>query len=147
MFDCMMQHNIVLRDAMYNYGVKKVIEHIRAFAPKDQKQEARFDSFIDKYPDGSIGNLDIQVYSVNEDIEILGYTFRTLQPIGRFALRKRWLEYVSESRMPKSGGVFMSVRCGRVILALIHTTTQQRIEPIRIMSSEKGSLQTMLCIK
>lgn len=108
MFDGMMLHNIVLRDAMRKYGVKEVVDRIRGFAPKGQKLEERFNRFIDNYPDGCIGNLDIQVYSVIEDIEILGFTFHGLEDIAahrEISLCERHGSNMSASRrMPQKRG-------------------------------------------
>lgn len=80
-FKDMMLHNVILRDAMRSFEVRKVIDHIREFAPDNKKLQERFDSFIEDYPDESIGNLDIQVYAITEDVEILGHTFHGLEDI------------------------------------------------------------------
>ena len=80
-FDDMMLHNIVLRDAMRSFGVKKVIDQIKEFAPVNKKLEEQFEYFQNKYPDDYIGNLDIQVYSVIEDFQIFGQTLHGLDDI------------------------------------------------------------------
>lgn len=74
-------HNIVVRDAMRRLGVAPVIEHIKTFAPNDETLMESLDNFQREYPDGSIGNIDIQVYSVFEDVKILGHTFHGLNDI------------------------------------------------------------------
>ena len=73
-FDEMMLHNVVLRDAIRSFGVKKVIDQIKEFAPASEKLEKLFENFQNKYSDDYIGNLDIQVYSVIEDFQVFGET-------------------------------------------------------------------------
>ncbi|MCH5310397.1 MAG: hypothetical protein J1E57_00290 [Prevotella sp.] len=80
-FDDMMLHNVVLRDAMRNFGVKKVINQIKEFAPASEKLEELFERFQNKYSDDCIGNLDIQVYSVIENFQIFGETLHGLDDI------------------------------------------------------------------
>ena len=80
-FDDMMLHNVVLRDAIRSFGVKKVINQIKEFAPASEKLEELFESFQNKYSDGCIGNLDIQVYSVTENFQIFGETLHGLDDI------------------------------------------------------------------
>ena len=80
-FDDMMLHNVVLRDAMRNFGVKKVINQIKEFAPASEKLEELFERFQNKYSDDCIGNLDIQVYSVTENFQIFGETLHGLDDI------------------------------------------------------------------
>lgn len=97
-FDDMMLHNVVLRDAMRSFGVKAVIDHIREFAPDNKELQERFDFFIERHPDGSIGNLDIQVYSIKEDVEILGHTFHGLDDIMAYREMSLCERYMSKSR-------------------------------------------------
>ena len=80
-FDDMMLHNVVLRDAIRSFGVKKVINQIREFAPASEKLEELYESFQNKYSDDCIGNLDIQVYSVTENFQIFGETLHGLDDI------------------------------------------------------------------
>ena len=80
-FDDMMLHNVVLRDAIRSFGVKKVINQIREFAPASEKLEELFERFQNKYSDDCIGNLDIQVYSVTENFQIFGETLHGLDDI------------------------------------------------------------------
>ena len=81
MFDDMMLHNVIIRDAMRSFGMRKVVDHIREFAPNNKELQECFDFFIERHPDGSIGDLDILVYSIIEDIDILGHTFHGLEDI------------------------------------------------------------------
>ena len=81
MFEDMMLHNVVLRDAMRNFGVRKVVDNIREFAPDSKALRERMDSFIEDHPEGSIGNFNIQLYSTEEDVEILGHVFHGLDDI------------------------------------------------------------------
>lgn len=97
-FDDMMLHNVVLRDAMRSFGVKAVVDHIREFAPANIELQKRFDFFIERHPDGSIGNLDIQVYSIKEDVEILGHTFHGLEDIMAYREMSLCERYMSKSR-------------------------------------------------
>lgn len=107
-FDDMMLHNIILRDAMRRFGVRKVIDHIREFAPDNQELQERFDFFIERHPDGIIGDLDIQVYSIIEDVDILGHTFHGLEDIMAYREMSLCEEYMSKdsarSVTPKKRG-------------------------------------------
>ena len=107
-FDDMMLHNVNLRDAMQNFGVRKVIEQIREFAPDNKELQERFDFFVKEHPDGSIGNLNIQVYSITEDVEILGHTFHGLEDIMAYREMSLCEKYTSNDRaksvMPKKRG-------------------------------------------
>lgn len=80
-FKDMMIHNVVLRDALRSLGVKSVMDQIHEFAPDNEKLRSWCDTFVKKHPDGSIGDLDIQVYSIEEDVEILGHIFHGLDDI------------------------------------------------------------------
>ena len=80
-FEHMMLYNVVLRDAMRSLGVKNVLDQIRELVPDDEKMRRWCDAFVKEYPDGSIGDLDIQVYSIEEDVEILGHIFHGLDDI------------------------------------------------------------------
>lgn len=80
-FGDMMLHNIVLRDAMRCFGVKKVIEQIKEWAPASKNLENQIEDFQNKYSDDYIGNLDIQVYSVAEDFQMFGRTLHGLNGI------------------------------------------------------------------
>jgi len=97
-FDNMMLHNVVLRDAMRSFGVKKVVDHIREFAPDNKSLRERFDFFIERHPDGCIGNLDIQVYSIIEDVDILGRTFHGLDDIMAYREMSLCERYMSKTR-------------------------------------------------
>lgn len=72
-------HNVVLRNAMRESGVSIVIGRIKEFAPPQLHQT--LDAFVEHYPDGSIANMDIQVYSILDDVQILGQTFHGLEDI------------------------------------------------------------------
>lgn len=107
-FDDMMLHNIILRDALRSFGVMKVVEHIRKFAPNNKELQERFDFFIEKHPDGSIGDLDIQVYSITEDVDILGHTFHGLEDIMAYREMSLCEKYMPKERarsmIPKKRG-------------------------------------------
>lgn len=107
-YDDMMLHNVIIRDAMRSFGVRKVVEHIREFAPNNKELQERFDFFIDRHPDGSIGNLDIQVFSIIEDVDILGHTFHGLEDIIAYREMSLCEEYMSKdparSVTPKKHG-------------------------------------------
>lgn len=79
--DDLLLHNVVVRDAMRRLGVSAVIEHIKTFAPADEKLLRELEKFQSDYPDGSIADYDIQVHSVFEDVQILGHTFCGLNDI------------------------------------------------------------------
>lgn len=91
--NALLMHNVVIRDAMRKLGVTPVVEHIKTFAPNDEKLLERLNSFQSAYPNGSIGNIDIQVYSVYEEVKILGHTFHGLNDI---------MDYVEMSLNDKS---------------------------------------------
>ena len=80
-FEDMMLYNICLRNALRAFGTQKVIDHLREFAPADERLDAYFNDFVNSVPDGSIGDLDIQMYSTSEDVTILGQTFHGLDDI------------------------------------------------------------------
>lgn len=80
-FDNIMLYNVNMRDAMRDMGVEKVIEQLRTIAPENQCLEARFKRFLANYPDGYLGDMDIQMYGIGDDVEILGHVFHGLDDI------------------------------------------------------------------
>lgn len=81
MFEKMMVYNICLRDALRSFGAQKVIDSLRRFAPANERLEAYFTDFARDCPDEYFGSLDIQVYSIMEDVTIMGETFHGLDDI------------------------------------------------------------------
>ena len=80
-FDNIMLFNVNMRDAMRNMGVEKVIVQLRTIAPENQCLEACFKRFLANYPDGYLGDMDIQMYGIGDDVEILGHVFHGLDDI------------------------------------------------------------------
>ncbi len=97
-FEDMMIYNVNLRDAMCSFGVRAVVKHIREFAPNNKELHRCLDSFMGRHPDGSIGDLDIQVYSTKEDVEILGHVFHGLEDIMAYNEISLCERYMSKER-------------------------------------------------
>lgn len=83
-FEDLLEYNIPLRKAMRKYGVATVVKRILDIAPKDERLTDEAKSFIDKHPDGSLGEYDIQIYSILDDIELFGTTIHGLKDLENY---------------------------------------------------------------
>ncbi len=74
-------YNVVLRDKLRQYGIEALLEEIFAIIPRNTLTDLTL-RYIHRYwQEEPIADYDIQMYSINDAITILGHTFHGLADI------------------------------------------------------------------
>lgn len=79
--DCMLRYNIITRNALREFGVRKVTNRLLKIAPDNETVVNAIKKFPHSYKYDRIGSLDIQVYSSEEDVVFFGQTLHGIKDI------------------------------------------------------------------
>lgn len=108
----MLLHNINMRNAIREFGARTVVKEIMKIMPANQELRQELNEFAKKHRKGSIGDYDIQVRSIDEDVTFFGHTLHGLKGITSHlkaslqsgSAHKDYLYSNATEAMPKADG-------------------------------------------
>lgn len=77
----LIMYNISLRDRFREVGAEVLVSELKQIAPADELLIQSLDRFAADAKDEKLGDIDIQMYSVIDEVTVLGHTFHGLQEI------------------------------------------------------------------
>lgn len=75
------QYNVVMRDMLRQKGIEALLDEIFTIVPRRCVDERTIQYIIKYWTENPIADYNIQMYHIDDDITILGYTFHGLNDV------------------------------------------------------------------